>query len=131
MIRCTRLAHDQRGASALEFALAAPILILVLIGIAQLGILYSANAGLQQAVDEGARLATLYPRPTDSSITNLVNQKKFSLNPAFVTGPNLTHGTSNGVSYVDITMSYAVPLDFIVFRAPAVTLHQTRRAYQP
>ena len=124
------LLADRKGAGAIEFAVAAPFAIILLVGIAQLGTLFAANAGLQHAVDEGARYATLYPRPTDSAIIEVINQKKFKLGSSYITGPTLTHGTSNGLPYVDISMSYAVPLNFVLFTTPPVTLSLTRRTYQ-
>ena len=130
-MRRLRLLGDRRGVGAIEFGLSAPLVIIMVVGIAQLGTLFAANAGLQHAVDEGARLATIYPRPSDASIIALINQKKFRLASNLITGPTLTHDTTAaGVPYVDITMSYAVPLNFVLFTTPAITITQTRRAYQ-
>jgi Flp pilus assembly protein TadG len=130
-MRRLRLLGDRRGVGAIEFGLSAPLVIIMVVGIAQLGTLFAANAGLQHAVDEGARLATIYPRPSDASIIALINQKKFRLASNLITGPTLTHDTTAaGVPYVDITMSYSVPLNFVLFTTPAITLTQTRRAYQ-
>lgn len=126
-----KLASDQRGASAVEFALAIPILLTLIIGILQLGILFSANAGLRQAVEEGARYATIYPNPSDSAIVTRVTDSKFGLQSAYITGPTVTHGTSGGVRYVDVAMSYAAPLNFVLFQTSPVTLNYTRRSYQP
>ncbi len=131
MHRQTDLIRNERGASAVEFAVAVPVLLVLIIGIIQLGILFMANAGLQQAVEEGARYATIYPNPNDSAIIARVNDKRFGLDAANVTGPSVTHGTSNGVSYVDVTMSYSAPLNFVFFETDPVTLSHTRRAYQP
>lgn len=125
------LIQNERGASAVEFAVAVPVLLTFIIGIIQLGILFMANAGLQQAVEEGARYATIYPNPNDSAIVARVNDRRFGLDAANVTGPSVTHGTSNGVSYVDVTMSYSAPLNFVFFETDPVTLSHTRRAYQP
>lgn len=125
------LTQDERGASAVEFAVAVPVLLTLIIGIIQLGILFMANAGLQQAVEEGARFATIFPNPSDSEIIARVNGRRFGLNAAHVTGPSVAHGTNNGVSYVDVTMSYAAPLNFVFFQTSPVTLSHTRRAYQP
>jgi Flp pilus assembly protein TadG len=126
-----RLLRDRRGVGAIEFGLTAPLMLIMVLGIAQLGTLFAANAGLQHAVDEGARLATIYPRPTDAAIIAMINQKKFRLASNRITGPTLTHDVSAaGIPYVDITMSYAVPLNFVLFTTPPITLSQTRRAYQ-
>ena len=120
-----------KGASAVEFVLAFPVLMIFIIGILQLGVLFSANAGLRQAVEEGARYATIFPSPTDTQITTRVSDRQFGLVASRITGPTVAHGTSNGVNFVDVSMSYSVPLDFVLFTTAPVTLSYTRRAYQP
>ena len=128
-----RLRHfrkDTRGAGAVEFALVSPALILLIVGIAQLGILFIANAGLRNAVAEGARFATIYPRPTDDAIVQRITDRRFGLVPANVITPTIVHGTSDGAPYADITMSYDVELDFIFFSAGTIRLSETRRAFQ-
>ena len=55
----TILRRDERGVAATEMALALPVLITMIYGIFQVGLLYQANAGMQHALGEGARLATL------------------------------------------------------------------------
>ena len=131
MARARALLQNEKGASAVEFVLAFPVLMIFIIGILQLGILFSANAGLRQAVEEGARLATIFPTPDDAQITARVSNSKFGLVASRITGPTVTHGTSNGVNFVDVSMSYSVPLDFVLFTTAPVTLSYTRRAYQP
>jgi Flp pilus assembly protein TadG len=121
--------RDQRGAAALEFALAAPLLLMFILGITQLGLLFFANAGLRSSVAEGARYATIYPRPTDEQIKAKMTQSRFGIDPALVTGPTLTHGTSDGAQYLDISMSYATPLDFVFIETPPITISVTRRAF--
>lgn len=118
-----------RGSVAAEFALALPVLVLFLAGVAQLGVLFAANAGLQQAVGEGARLATIYPRPSDATITARIQKASFALNSAYLSTPTLTHGQSNGVSYVDISLTYRPTLNFIFFRGPTISITRSRRAY--
>jgi hypothetical protein len=90
-----------------------------------------ANAGLQQAVEEGARYATIYPNPSDTAIATHVTDSKFGLQSANIIGPSVSHGTTSGVNYVDVTMSYTVPLNFVLFETAPVVLSHTRRAYQP
>ncbi len=124
-----RLRRDRRGGGAVEFALIAPLLFGAIIGIAQLGMLFFANAGLSNAVAEGARYATIYPKPTDTQIRARITAQRFGLNASYLTTASITPGTSNGAKFLDISMSYAVPLDFIFFDGPTVTLVKTRRAY--
>lgn len=51
-----RFARDQRGASALEFAIVAAPFIFLLLAIMQIGYVYFANFALDGAVSNGARL---------------------------------------------------------------------------
>ena len=124
-----RLKREEKGAAALEFALVAPALILFIVGIAQLGVLFMANNGLRNAVGEGARLATIWPRPTDAQITQRITDGRFGLKQSGITGPTYATGVSAGANYVDVTMSYTVTPDFIFFTLPPMTLTETRRAF--
>lgn len=125
-----RIHRDSRGASLVEFAFVLPILVAFIFAIAQLGIFYFAKSGLSSAVGEGARMATIYPRPTDEQIIQRITSRRFGLDPAFVTGPTLTHGVVNGRNYVDIEMTYQAPVDLLFAPGPKVTLTERRRAYE-
>jgi Flp pilus assembly protein TadG len=124
-----RLSRNQRGAAALEFIIIAPALILMIVGIARLGILFMANAGLRNAVAEGARFATISPRPTDTQIRSRITSSQFGLNAANFSAATISSGQSGGLNYLDITASYSVPMDFVFFSAGSVTLTETRRAF--
>lgn len=119
---------DQKGASAIEFALVAPAFFILLFGIAQLGIVFLANAGLSNALAEGARHATIYPRPDQGAIKNKISASSFGLDPANLDVPALSYGVSNSADYADITMTYRVVLNFILFQ-PQVQLTKSRRVY--
>ncbi len=58
-----RRAADERGAVLVEFALIAPILILLVAGTIQFGIMYSQYQVLQGAAREGARCAAVQALP--------------------------------------------------------------------
>jgi Flp pilus assembly protein TadG len=124
-----RLIRDRRGVSILEFALVAPILLLGVIGVAQVGILFFANAGLKNSVGEAARYATTYPKPSDAQITAKLSDKRFGINALYLGTPTITSGTVDGATYVQITQSYNVPLDFVLIKPNPVTITVTRRAF--
>jgi Flp pilus assembly protein TadG len=128
--RLKTLIRDQKGAAAIEFVLAAPFLILLLVGILQMGIMFLAKAGLQQGVEAGARFATIYPRPSDEDISARVLSSGYGMQASNIEGPTLTHGTTGGSPYVDITMRYTVTPNFIFFTMSPVRLEHTRRAFQ-
>lgn len=129
MSKTKEISRDERGASVIEFALLAPVLVGFIIAISQLGLLFYANAGLGNAVSEGARLATLYPRPTNEQIAARVNDRRFGLDPAYVSGPTIVDGVADGAPYAEITMTYAAPLNFIFYQVGPIRLSKTRRVY--
>jgi Flp pilus assembly protein TadG len=125
-----RFRSDTRGVAAMEFALVAPLFLLLLIGILQFGLGFYASAGLRNGVEAAARYAQIYPRPTDSQIRSTLTSSTYGLNPSLLTTPTLTHGTANGVDYVDISASYNYPLTLVFMPVTSVTLSHSRRAYQ-
>jgi hypothetical protein len=129
MKRRLSLLRDSRGLSAVEFALLCPVLFGFIIGTAQIGILYFANAGLRNAVEEGARAAGVFPRPADSVIRARMAQKRFGLKPQYLGTPVITTGRDGGADFVQITATYRVPLQFVFVKVKPVTLTKTRRVY--
>lgn len=123
------LRSNSRGAAIIEFALIAPVLILFIVGIARVGILFMANAGLRNAVAEGARYATIYPRPTETQIRDRIATGRFGLDSANLGTPTITYGTSDGANYAEITLTYNVRMDMIFFNLGTVTLSERRRAF--
>jgi Flp pilus assembly protein TadG len=130
-----KLKRDGRGISAVEFALIVPVLLTFLVGLAQLGTLYLANTGLVSAVGEGARFATIFPRPTNDQIIARITDRRFGLEPAHITALTVTLATpaqvtaNNGRNFLDIQMSYQVPLNFIFFQMNSITITERRRAF--
>ena len=123
------LREDSRGVGAVEFALLAPLFLALIFAVVQLGLVFFANAGLKNAVSEGARLASIYPRPTNSQIAARISSTKFGLDPAHLSPPTIVDGIVDGARYADITMTYNAPLDFIFYQPPPIRLVQTRRVF--
>ena len=119
--------RENRAATLVEFAMVCPILFAMLIGIANLGILFLANAGLRNAVEDAARYATIWPRPTATQITSRIAAKRWGLTPANIVGPTAVF-TDSTPDYVTISMSYNITIDYL-FGSRTVTLTQTRRSY--
>lgn len=130
-----RIRGDQKGAAAVEFALAVPVFLVMMIGTMQLGRLFLANSGLNSAVEYGARAASIYTPPpgiTDAQITAQIDAKQYGLEASRLSEPTISRGTDgDGSKYVDISMSYQQPMDFVFFQLAPVTLTETRRAYIP
>lgn len=128
------LKRDQRGAAVIEMAIALPVLILFIYGIFQIGILYQANAGMQHALGEGARFATLC-KPvtggcnvsTDAEIQAKMNSVVFGTKPGTFAVPTPT--TVN--REMTLTVNYTQPLNFLFFPGPTVNLTRTKKVYLP
>jgi Flp pilus assembly protein TadG len=121
--------RDQRGVGALEFALIAPALLAMLVGITQLGALYFARADLRNAVAAGARLAQIFPRPTSAAVITETKAKMTKLDQSKLTGPTVTVFDTATYPYAEIEVRYAVPLNFIIWKPPAVTLIERRKVF--
>jgi Flp pilus assembly protein TadG len=130
MMKHLRIFRDSRGLGAVEFALVAPALFTLIIGITQLGVLYFANADLRNAVAAGARYASIFPRPSEDAIKQRTTQQVARLQTGKLSAPKVTYAMdANGYQYAEIEMSYNVPLDFVLFKSPAVTLVERRRVF--
>ncbi|TFI58345.1 pilus assembly protein [Sphingomonas parva] len=130
-MRLRRPFRNERGAGAVEFALAAPVFLGMIIGVSQLGVLYFANAGVKHAVDEGARRAAIFRLETDAEreAAVLATLRKAAIGTKGVLTPAISKTSDNGLPVLDIGVSYRVPLNFIFFETPPVTLNYTRRVY--
>ena len=132
MKRLKLIPRDQQGSAAVEFALAVPILILFIWGILQVALLFQANAGMQLALGEGARAATLcVPAgnvctvPSDTTIKTKMSDKLFGQSDGIFNVQDPT--TSAG--YKTLTITYTRNMNFLFFNGPAVTLTRTKKVY--
>jgi Flp pilus assembly protein TadG len=81
---------DQRGASAVEFAIILPLLVLFLFGIIEFSIMFYDKAVITNASREGARAGIIFadPRPDAAEIQSVINN--YSNNRLITFGsPNL------------------------------------------
>jgi len=126
--------RDESGSAAMEFAFAVPVLILMIWGIFQIAMVLQASAGVQQALGEGARYATIYDtatkaRPTDAQISSKITSAKFGIRNGTWSTPVIDTSNEATGGYIVIQVQYAVPTNFLFFQGPNVTLRQTKRVY--
>lgn len=125
-----KLRRDEEGVGAVEFALVAPLLLGFIIGLTQVGMIFFANADLHNAVAAGARLATIWPRPTDDAVKNKIVSMLPKLDQSKLSTPVITHGTdASGRDYADLEINYQVPVNFIFYKPAPITLKEKRRVY--
>ena len=130
MILFRKLKRDDRGAAVIEFALTVPILVLLIWGIFQVGVAFQASAGMQHALGEGARYATIHPVPTNDQIKTKISSKVFgtkigTFSTPVVSTPNPSVCTNCRLLSVTFTMTP----NFLFFNGPPVTLTRSKRVY--
>ena len=132
--RSMTLRRDEQGAAAIEAAIALPVLITMIYGIFEFCQLYEANAGMQHALGEGARFATLCV-PTSTGCNAETNDDIKAKMNAKLFGP--IDGTFNVQDVVDgtnsktLTITYTRTMNFLLFTGPAVTLTRSKLVYTP
>ena len=131
------LRRNQRGAAAVEFAIALPVMLVMIYGIFQVGLIYQANAGMQHALGEAARLATLCTpsgqtctSPSDTAIVAKMNETKFGTNIGTFSTPSVTTPAPAQCTFCrDLSITYTVTPNFLFFTAPPITLTRSKRVY--
>lgn len=123
------LRRDDRGAAVIETAFALPCLILMVWTVVQLGLVFRAMAGIQHALGEGARLATLYPQPSDDAIHDKIEAAVYGIGPGEFTINDPVPGTDNGTPYIDLTVSYTQSTDMLVMPGPTITVSRSKRVW--
>ncbi|MGY1913969.1 TadE/TadG family type IV pilus assembly protein [Blastococcus sp. SYSU DS0973] len=107
----TRL-RDQRGASAVEFALIVPVLIMLVLGIAEFGHAFQVQGTLSAAAREGVRAMALQNDQTLARAA--VIDAAASLNPALAAHqiaitPASCPVTGGSSTNVELTITYPMP----------------------
>lgn len=130
MIICKRLRKDERGAAVIEMAFALPILIMLIWMVIQLGMVFRAMSGIQHALGEGARAATLWPVPATSTIQTKMNAAVYGIKPGTFTIPTPTAGTADGSNYLDLKVTYTQSTDLIFIPGPTITVSRSKRVWK-
>lgn len=132
-----RLASDQTGAAAVEMAFAIPILVVMIWAFVQLAQVYRAVAGMQQALGEGARYATLClsqsatgcVAPTPAQIKTKINASVYGIGPGTFAVADPALGTSGTAQYYDLSVSYSQPTNLLLFPGPTMSLSRSKRVW--
>ena len=132
-----RLFKDNRGATVIEFAFAMPVFILMLWMLIQLALVYRAMSGIQQALGEGARLATLCPAatragctaPTRLQVQQAVQAAVYGIGPGTFTTPLPTCGKEGPVRYYDVSVTYSQPTSMLLFPGPTISVGRSKRVW--
>jgi Flp pilus assembly protein TadG len=136
---------DERGAAAVEMAFALPVLVVMLWAFVQLAQVYRAVAGMQQALGEGARYATLCltqsatgcaapnpgtgTSPSSGTIKAKIYTSVYGIGPGTFTVDDPVLGSSGTAKYYDLTVRYSQPTNLIMFPGPTMSLMRKKRVW--
>lgn len=137
MTHLKTLLRDERGATVLEFAFAFPVLVVMIWMITQLGFIFRANAGIQQALGEGARYATLCLNPsiigctppTPAQVKTRMEGAVGGTHMGVFTALTPVQGTSGGARYYDLRVTYTMPTSLLLFPGPTISLGKSKRVW--
>jgi Flp pilus assembly protein TadG len=132
-----RIVRDQEGTAVIEMAFAFPVVIVMIYMIFQLAQVYRALAGIQQALGEGARYATLCLNPsltgcsipTATQVQTKVNNSVYGIGPGTFSVPMPTKATAGSSSYYDITVNYTQPTSLLLVPGPTITVSRSKRVW--
>lgn len=124
-----KLFAHEGGAAVIEMAAALPILIIMLYMIVQLGLAFRAMSGIQHALGEGARQATLWPVPDTDDIEAKMEEAVYGIGPGDFDIEPPAEGTADGSDYLDLEVTYTQPTDLIIIPGPTITVSRSKRVW--
>jgi len=107
-IRRHRIIKSEKGASAVEFALILPILIILVFGIVQFGIAFNNYITITHAAREGARIAAVDLNNTD--LKNIIIERAF---PVQINEDDIVISTPEGTNIgdpVEVEITYNISI---------------------
>ena len=145
MILRKRIVRDDQGAAAVEMAFALPILVVMIWMFVQLAQVYRALAGIQQALGEGARYATLCINPSSTgcsspspgtgttpasgTIKAKIRDSVYGIGPGTFDIVDPVSGTSGTGKYYDLKVNYTQPTNLLLFPGPTINVTRSKRVW--
>jgi len=123
-----RLAVSRRGATAVEFAMVAPIFIIMVAGVFEMGRAMWIKSSMQYAVEETTRYAIVNTGATTSTLATYASTAYTSSGNS-ISGATFaaTQTTTSGVTYISVTGSYSFSVIIPLVPFPDVTLSAKSR----
>ena len=140
-----RIVRDEQGAAAVEMAFAIPVLVVMIWSFVQLAQVYRALAGIQQALGEGARYATLCINPSalgcsspapgtgtspaTGTIKAKIRDSVYGIGPGTFVVVDPVAGTSGTGKYYDLKVNYTQPTNLLLFPGPTINVSRSKRVW--
>jgi Flp pilus assembly protein TadG len=99
--------RDERGAAAVEFALVVPLLLLMVLGVAEFGRAYHIQASLSQAAREGVRVMALQNDPAAAIAATRAAAPTLTLTNISVSPTNCVASGLTPTATATVTVTYS------------------------
>lgn len=118
-MKLKRLACDQAGVFAVEFALTVPVFLAVLLGIIQGALVMWTELGLQNGVEKAARCASINSSlcASTSDVQSYAAKSTYGLNP-----PPSVFSLANKACGNEVSADFEFKFLFEIFGAPKINL---------
>ena len=126
-----RIVRDRQGAFGIEFAIALPILVALMIGILNFGLVFNANGSMRHAMGEGLRLAKVDPTVSDATVIATTRSALVGVNPNAVQTLTFRRGTVNNTETGTMTMTVQLQPIIPFAMIPPITMTETKQIYLP
>ena len=132
MIRLfSRMGRDTRGATTVEMAFALPVLIIVMIGILQFGMILQASGAMRHGIGEGLRTAKVDATASSTTIENKIKKQLRGINQNGIKKVAFTRGTEGGADYGEARIEYTMQPVIPFAALPEIKLTESRRVWLP
>ena len=141
MFQPDTLAGNERGAALIEFAFAAPILLSLVLGAVQAGVMLQANSQVKQAIGEAGRAAVVAYQDTSDGVLTAAEVKALVIKEATTKGGLDSRKLSVTTTIADdetvltkiitVNLTYGVDLVIPFVDNRTISLTESRRFYAP
>lgn len=129
MLRVLNLRRDSRGAAVIEMAFALPALVILMWMIVQCGLVFRAMSGIQHGLGQGARAATLFPKPADNDIKAKISSAVYGIGPGTFAIDDPVTGTLDGATYLDLKVTYTQKTNLLLLPGPTINVSRSKRVW--
>ena len=126
-----RFANDERGSFGIEYAVAIPVLVTMMIGIMQFAAVLHTSGVMRHALGEGLRLAKVDPTATTEEVIAETRGSMKGVDLNKMTTLNFERDQVNATRMGRMTMTYDLQPIIPFAEIPPITLTETRQVYLP
>ena len=136
-----KLRADSNGTAVIEFAMAMPVLITIMIGILQFALVLQASGAMRHGMGEGLRYAKVnaISDPSDAvavaalkaKVEEIAKDSMAGIDRDHITSMEFTSGTSDGADYGQLDVKYQMQPLIPFAPLPPITINESRTVFLP